>query len=129
MQPRELTTLYYKLLYSGDLNGIRNIMTHTSYIMTLNSLGLHLSWDDKNFKILLKQIETDEDALSEVEKLLSQDLKKRDEVNTIKILKTEMNGLDRQTVHYTQNGKVKKLYYSKEPNGWKINYYAGRKVD
>ena len=38
------------------------------------------------------------------------------------------NGDQRQTIAYTEEGKVKKLYFSKEENGWKINYYAGRKV-
>ena len=32
-------------------------------------------------------------------------------------------------LNYTEDEKEKKLYFSKEEDGWKINYYAGRKVD
>ena len=129
MEPNEITSLYYKLLYSGDLQGIKALMTETSYFMTLESFGLGLSFEDTHFKALLKEIKENEDSLTKVEDSLSKDLEARTNNAKIEILNAEMNGNKRQTVNYTEAGKVKKLYFSKEKEGWKINYYAGRKVD
>ena len=129
MEPRDITLSYYRLLYSGDLAGVKAIMTEDSYMMTLESFGLRLSFEDADFKALLKEIREDEDALGKVEELLSIDLSKRDYHPEIEILDIEKNGDIRQTVNYKEAGKVKKLYFSKEEDGWKINYYAGRKVD
>jgi len=129
MQPKEITSLYYKLLYSGDLLGVKALMTETSYFMTLESFGLGLSFKDAHFKVLLKEIQENEDSLKKVEDLLSKDLIAKNSNTKIEILNTEMNGNKRQTVNYKEADKVKKLYFSKEKDGWKINYYAGRKVD
>ena len=129
MEPKEITILYYKLLYSGDLVGIKRLMTQTSYFMTLESFGLGLSFSDPYFKVLLKEIKENESSLKKVEELLSTDLVARTNNAKIKILNAEMNGEKRQTVNYTEADKMKELFFSKEKDGWKINYYAGRKVD
>ena len=129
MEPNEITSLYYKLLYSGDLQGIKALMTETSYFMTLESFGLGLSFEDAHFKALLKEIKENEDSLKKVEDLLSIDLLTRTKKSKIEILNVELNGNKRQTVNYKELDKVKKLHFSKEKEGWKINYYAGRKVD
>ena len=129
MLPKEITGHYYKLLYSGDLTGVKKLMTEDSYIITLESFGLRLSFEDAHFKALLKKIKESNESLEKVEELLSKDLLERDHKVKIEILNTEMNGNERQTVNYKEEDKVKKLYFSKERDGWKINYYAGRKVN
>ena len=129
MEPEDITLAYYRLLYSGDLVGVKAIMTEDSYMMTVESFGLRLSFEDAQFKAFLKEIRENKDALQKVEGLLSIDLPKRDYHPEIEILDVQKNGDMRQTVNYKEAGKVKKLYFSKEEDGWKINYYAGRKVD
>jgi len=96
--------------------------------MTLETFGLRLSLRDAEFKLKLKNIKEDPEALSEVEKVLSNELVERKLSPQIMINTIVKNGDQRQTIAYTEEGKVKKLYFSKEENGWKINYYAGRKV-
>lgn len=128
LEPSDILNLYYTSLYSGNLDAVKALMTEESYTMTLETFGLRLALRDPEFKAQLKNIETDEDALAEVENKLSFELISRKMSPTIDIKNTSSNGTNRQTIHYTEDGKDKKLYFSKEENGWKINYYAGRKV-
>lgn len=129
LEPAEIIGLYYKALYSGDLVSVKALMTPESYIMTLETFGLRLALRDPDFKVKLKKIEEDPAALAEVEKRLSSDLLSRDLSPDITIVSVSKNGDTRETVEYTEDGKSKKLYFSKEEEGWKINYYAGRKID
>jgi|GEM_PF-882696 len=128
LQPEEVVNRYYKALNSGDLESIKCLMTQKSYFMTLESLGLRLAFKDVSFKHSLENIEEDEDALQKVEQELSKELSSREGSPEIHIEKVEPNGSCRITVYYTEDGKVKNLYFSKEEEGWKINYFAGRKV-
>ena len=129
LQPEEIVIKYYKLLYNGDLNNVKKLMTETSYYMALESLGIKLSFKDPIFKNKLENMEDDKRALKDVEERLSIDLLSRGLAPKINIHKLEENGSLRRTVHYTEDDKIKNLYFSKEKKGWKINYYAGRKVD
>ena len=129
LEPSDILALYYTSLYSGDLSTVKELMTEESYIMTLETFGLRLALRDQGFKSQLKKIKEDEDALREVENKLSFDLITRKISPEIDIKSVSWNGEKRQTIDYTEDGKMKKLYFSKEKNGWKINYYAGRKVD
>ncbi len=124
----DVLNLYYTSLYSGDLCAVKELMTEESYYMTLETFGLRLALRDPEFKAQLKNIKDDTDSLDEVENKLSFDLISRKLSPLIDIKSTSMNGTKRQTINYTEDGKDKKLYFSKEENGWKINYYAGRKV-
>lgn len=124
----DVLNLYYTSLYSGDLCAVKELMTEESYYMTLETFGLRLALRDPEFKAQLKNIKDDTDSLAEVENKLSFDLISRKLSPLIDIKSTSMNGTKRQTINYTEDGKDKKLYFSKEENGWKINYYAGRKV-
>jgi len=128
LQPEELVRKYYRSVNSGDLESVKHLMTQQSYFMTLESLGLKLAFKDASFKDALENIEEDEGALQKVERELSKDLSSGEKVPEIHIAKVEPNGSSRITVNYTEDGKDKKLYFSKEKDGWKINYYAGRKV-
>ncbi len=128
LEPSDILALYYTSLYSGDLSMVKELMTKESYIMTIETFALRLALRDQEFKSQLKKIENDEDALEEVENRLSYDLIDRRNAPKIDIKSVSMNGKNRQTIDYTEDGKVKKLYFSKENDGWKINYYAGRKV-
>ena len=128
-EPSEIVSQYYHALYSGDLTTVKALMVGKSYLMTLESFGLRLSFKDKEFKSLLAEIEENPASMLKVEALLSKELISRDKRPKIQIIKSEANGSRRKTVHYTEDGKVKKLYFSKEESGWKIDYYAGRKVD
>lgn len=129
LEPAEIIALYYKALYSGDLASVKALMTEESYLMTLETFGLRVALKDDVFKARLKEIGNDPAALAEVEKKLSSDLVSRKRSPAIEIISVSENGENRQTVEYTEDGKSKKLYFSKEEEGWKINYYAGRKVD
>ncbi len=104
-------------------------MTQKSYMMTLETFGLRLSLRDAHFKAQLKKIKEDAHSLDEVENALSFELISRNLSPKIEITSIINNGTQRQTVEYTEEGKNKKLYFSQEKDGWKINYYAGRKVD
>ena len=128
LEPSDILNLYYTSLYSGDLSTVKSLMTEESYIMTLETFGLRLALRDQEFKSQLKKIEDDEDTLAEVENKLSYDLIDRRNSPEIDIKNVSRNGENRQTIDYTEDGKMKKLYFSKEKDGWKINYYAGRKV-
>lgn len=129
LEPSDVLNLYYTSLYGGDLCAVKELMTEESYIMTLETFGLRLALRDPEFKAQLKNIKEDEDALAEVENTLSFELLSRKMSPVIQIKSTSLNGTKRQTIDYTEDEKMKKLYLSKEENGWKINYYAGRKVD
>ena len=129
LEPTEIIALYYTSLYSGDLASVKELMTQESYMMTLETFGLRLALRDLEFKAQLKKIEHDSNVLEEVENKLSFDLISRKISPEIDIKSVSWNGEKRQTIDYTEDGKMKKLYFSKEKNGWKINYYAGRKVD
>jgi hypothetical protein len=125
----DILNLYYTSLYNGDLCAVKELMTKESYIMTIETFGLRLSLRDAEFKTQLKKIKEDTDSLDEVENKLSVELISRKLSPKIEIKSKEWNGTKRQTIEYTEDGKSKKLYFSKEEDGWKINYYAGRKVD
>lgn len=128
LQPESMVGRYYKALYSGDLQGVKNLMTEKSYTMVLESFGLRLSLKDSSFKRQLEKIEEDESSLREVERKLSAELILRNRSPQINIQQVEPNGSKRQTVSYEEDGKAKKLYFSKETDRWQINYYAGRPV-
>ena len=128
LEPSDILALYYTSLYSGDLSTVKELMTEESYIMTLETFGLRLALRDQEFKAQLKKIKEDEGALAEVENKLSFDLTSRKISPEIDIKSVSWNGEKRQTIDYTEDGRRKKLYFSKEKSGWKINYYAGRKV-
>jgi len=127
-EPKILVESYYKALYTGDLVYIKKIMTPRSYIMMLESFGLKHALEDPSFKKALERVEKEADALAQVEETLSVDLKSRHISPDIEIVKVEPNGDKRETVYYTEDGKNKRLYFSKEDDGWQINYFAGRPV-
>ncbi len=124
----DVLNLYYTSLYSGDLCAVKELMTEESYYMTLETFGLRLALRDPEFKAQLKNIKEDADSLADVENKLSFELIARKLSPVIDIKSTSWNGTKRQTIEYTEDEKSKKLYFSKEKDGWKINYYAGRKV-
>lgn len=129
LEHSDILNLYYTSLYSGDLCAVKELMTEESYYMTLETFGLRLALRDPEFKAQLKDIKEDADALAEVENKLSFELISRKMSPVIEIKSTSMNGTKRQIIDYTEDEKMKKLYFSKKEEGWKINYYAGRKVD
>jgi len=129
LQPEEAVIRYYEALKCGDLESIKCLMTEQSYHMTLESLGLKLAFKDLSFKHELENIDEDKVSLEKVEQALSEELLSRHKSPDIIIAEIEPNGMSRKIVNYTEDGKVKKLYFSNEEDGWKINYYAGRRVD
>ena len=128
LQPEEMVGKYYHALYSGDLQSVKEMMTEESYIMTLEPFSMKLSFNDPVFKTQWGQIEENKDALHEVEKKISVELLSRNLSPQIEIKQIEPIGSERITVHYTKDGKNKKLYFSKESGDWRINYFAGRPV-
>jgi hypothetical protein len=128
LTPVKIVNTYYESLYNGELEKVKALMTKDSYLMIVESFGLRLSFEDADFKKLLKEVRESDTSLKKVEEMLSKDLRSRGNKVEIEILNREFNGLERETVNYKENGAVKKLYFSKEKGGWKINYFAGRKV-
>jgi len=128
LQPEKIVNKYYKALYGGDLHCVKSLMTWKSYTMMLESFGLRLSLRDLSFKRQLEKIEEDASLLQEVEKKLSSELLLRNRSPEINIQQIEPNGSERKTVSYKEDGKAKKLYFSKKDDCWLIDYYAGRPV-
>ena len=128
LQPKEMVVKYYHALHGGDLSSVKEMMTEESYYMALEPFSIKLSFNDPVFKTQWDQIEESKDALHEVEKKISEELLSRNLSPQIEIINTEENGLERMIVHYTKDGKNKKLYFSKEGSDWRINYFAGRHV-
>lgn len=128
LEPKDIIGLYYNALYSGDLPFVKGLMTAESYSMTLDTFGLRLSLKDPAFKARLQEMDENATSLAEVERKLSDNLVSRNLSPKIEVKNVLSNGTKRQTVEYTEDGMLKKLYFSKEEDGWKINYYAGRKV-
>ncbi|MEA2049025.1 MAG: hypothetical protein U9O64_11350 [Campylobacterota bacterium] len=126
LQPEEIVGRYYDALYKGDLESVREMMTEASYMMTLEPFGIKLSFNDSTFKTEWDQREERKEALHEVEKKISKELLSRKLSPQIEIKEIEAIGLERRTVHYSKDGKNKKLYFSKEGGDWYINYFAGR---
>jgi hypothetical protein len=126
--PKDIVISYYQALYRGELALVKTLMEWRSYCMTLESFGLRLALKDPLFRSQLKEIEKPE-VLQEVETKLSKELLSRQKNPLIEITSTLDNGEDRQTVHFKEDGKDKVLYFSKEDDAWKIDYYAGRKVN
>jgi len=126
-EPQDIVVDYYRALYAGDLATVKKLMSWESYCMTLESFGLRLALRDPLFKSQLKEIERPE-ILKEVEMKLSGELASRRKNPWIEITSVETNGPKRQAVRFKEDGREKVLYFSKEDEGWKINYYAGRKV-
>ena len=129
LEPSDILNHYYTLLYSGNVGMVKELMTEESYYMTLETFGLRLALRNPEFKAQLKNISEDANTLEEVENKLSYELLSRNISPKIEIKSISSNGTKRQTIDYTEDGKDKKLHFSKEKDGWKINYYAGRKVD
>jgi len=128
LDPKDIITLYYNALYSGDLPFVKGLMTKGSYVMTLETFGLRLSLRDPDFKAKLKEIDENSVALADVERKLSDDLVSRNKSPKIVVENVLSNGTKRETIEYREDGSLKRLHFSKEDDGWKINYYAGRKV-
>jgi len=128
LTPDLLVDKYYTALYTGDLTYVKSIMTQKSYLMMLDAFGLKLALEDPSFKAELEAAGTEVSSLNKVEDLLSSDLRSRKLSPQIEIIELESNGAQRVTVYYKEDGKSKRLYFSKEKEGWKINYFAGRPI-
>ncbi len=128
-QPYGLVVRYYEYVGSGDLGRLRGIMTEESYRMALSSFSLALTIRDSAFSDDYEASDTDPVALARVEARVSLELARSARHPLIEIKEIKPNGALRTTVHYLENGKSKKLYFSLENDGWRINYLAGRKVD
>jgi hypothetical protein len=120
---------YYDSLTKGDLPKLSPLMTKESYLLTMSTLGFKRAFRDESFKYLLEKIETDSNALLEVEEILSHELKKEARKHIIKVLSYEPKGPDRVTLRYTQDTQSKKIYFSNEDGRWKIDLKAGRQKD
>ena len=73
-------------------------------------------------------MEKDKDTLNEIEKKLSTELLSFAFSAQIVIKEIQENGLKRKIVYFDENGKHKKLYFSKKNCQWVIDYFAGRAV-
>jgi len=129
LQPEEIVSKYYEAFYSnGDLKIVKDLMTEESYYMALEPFGMGLAFRDPVFKLKWDQIKESQDALQEVEKKISVELLSSKLSHQIDIKQVESNGPERKTVYYEEDGKKKRLYFSKKEDHWLIDYFAGRLV-
>lgn len=96
--------------------------------MSLEPFGMGLAFKDPAFKVKWDKIKESQDALQEVEKRISAELLSRNLSHQIDIKQIEPNGSERKIVYYEEDGKKKRLYFSKKDGHWLIDYYAGRPV-
>ena len=92
LEPKDIITLYYDALYSGDLPFVKVLMTSESYMMTLETFGLRLSLRDPAFKAKLKKADENSVSLAEVERKLSDELVSRNRSPKIEVISVSMNG-------------------------------------
>ena len=119
---------YYETLRKGDLNTLASLMTKESYLTLLNALGFKRSFKDKEFQQTLKKSAKDTMSLVIVEAILSSDLSEKKEAHEIALVSFEEKGPQRITLHYTEDGHPKKIYFSCSSGAWKIDYNAGRRT-
>ena len=119
--------LYYKSLKDADLKSLRSLMEDESYFTLLEMMSFKHVFHDSSFKILLEAMQSDALALKKVEDAVSLDLQQRAEDIKIEIKDLEPKGSERITLHYTENDKIKKMYFSYSEETWKIDSKAGRK--
>ena len=120
--------LYYSTIQNGDLAILSTLMTEESYHITLESLAFKRAFKDPEFKKILKNIDSNKEDLSKVEKIISNDLRVNSIEHTINVTNFESNGSDRITLHYSENGHPKKMYFSNSSGEWKIDHKAGRRT-
>ena len=126
LQPEEIVSKYYQSFYSnGDLKSVKNLMTEESYFMALEPFGMGLAFRDPEFKMKWDQIKENRDALNEVEQKISAELLSRNLSYQIDIKQIVPNGSERKIVYYEEDGKKKRLYFSKKDGSWLIDYFAG----
>ena len=126
LQPEEIVSRYYQVFYgNGDLKSAKGLMTEESYYMALEPFGIGLVFRDPAFKMKWDKIKESPDALQEAEKKISAELLSRNLSHRIDIKQVEPNGSERKIVYYEEDGKKKKLYFSKEEGHWLIDFYAG----
>ena len=119
---------YYETLNRGDLEAQSKLMTKESYILNLEAFGFKRAFKDQEFKTLLKQIHEDASALYTVESVLARDLAKEAREHEVALVSFESRGLQRISVHYTEDGHPKKLYFSSTTGTWLIDFKAGRRT-
>lgn len=125
--PESIVHRYYEAMAVGELQRVKAHMVPSAYRMTLEAFGLQVAFRDPEFRELLERSESEPSALLQVEQVLSELLRKKKRQPRIVWLETEVTGPDRRTVHYKEDGKAKKLYFSMTDRGWKIDYMAGRR--
>ena len=119
---------YYETLNEGDLKRLASFMTKESYLTLINALGFKRSFRDKEFQKIIKKSAEDQASLEVVEAVLSADLAEEENRPEIALISFESKGPQRITVHYNEDGHLKKIYFSSTSGAWKIDYNAGRKI-
>ena len=119
---------YYETMSKGELKKLSSLMTEESYLTLIKALGFKRSFKDKTFQSILKKSDQDHLSLETVEAVLSTDLAKEAVQHKIVLISFETKGPQRITVHYTEDDKLKKVYFSSTTGKWKIDYNAGRKI-
>jgi hypothetical protein len=126
---QESLNSYYFSISQGDLVKLSTLMTQESYLIVLTTLGFKKAFRDKDFEHLLEEIGDNPKSLSEVQNLLSQDLREESRQYAVEVRSYENKGTQRITLHYTENGQLKKMYFSLQDTQWKIDFKAGRAKD
>ena len=126
--PSTTVQSYYDAINEGDMNSLAQVMVKDSYDKDIQIYALSIAFKDKEFHKTLRQYNSSEIAKKTVTLAVEKKLKQRKQ-RTITIDKELSLGKNRVMVRFSEESKQKQLYLSYHPQGWKIDYLAGRKVD
>jgi hypothetical protein len=126
--PSKAVQSYYDAINEGDLNSLSKVMLKESYDTDVQVYALSIALKDKEFHELLRQYSSSEIAKHSVIDAVEEKLKKRKERNIV-IDKELALGKDRVMVRFSEDSKKKQLYLSHHPEGWRVDYLAGRKTN
>jgi hypothetical protein len=126
--PSSAVQSYYDAINEGDMSSLAQVMVQDSYDKDVQVYALSIAFKDKEFHKTLRRYSSSEVAKKTVILAVEEKLKQRKK-RSITIKKELSLGKDRVMVQFSEDSKQKQLYLSKHPQGWKIDYLAGRKTD
>ena len=126
--PSTAVQSYYDAINDGDMTSLEQVMLQDSYDKDIQIYALSIAFKDKEFHKTLRRYSSSEVAKKTVILAVEEKLKQRKRRSII--IKKELSlGKDRVMVQFSEDSKQKQLYLSNHPQGWKIDYLAGRKTD
>jgi len=126
--PIATVSSYYAAMNEGDLFSLERTMVKDSYDMDVQVYALSIAFKDEVFHTILKHYAENEEAREIVKREVAKKLRSRPERRAGDFSVTDI-GTDRVIVRFTEEGKAKQLYLSRQDSAWMIDYKAGRKTN